>query len=362
MTPLGVGLIGCGAFGRQVAEALRAVPELSLVAVADPVATRRAELAGPSGARSYPDAAALLADGRVALAVIATPPHLHGPQGLATLQAGKHLFTAEPSAVSLDDAGALVAYARLGRLHLGAHLPLRYVALYRLLRLLVKNGSLGTLRYFNVENHSSTRGLPADHWFWDRGRGGGFLAERGIHFFDLCTWLVGAVPLSVAGFAHTTPDLEQDGALVNVQYSNDVVASFFHLFQEEIREERTVVRLGFEKGSATIHGWIPQRVDLEGVSGDPAAKLAAALGRGLELVADGEQPDDDSSGQQIMRIVPAAADPIDLLRAELAALPRAIANPLAAPPVPPQEALEALRLAVMAQRAVDSRVMVSCVP
>jgi len=359
---LGVGIVGCGTFGLRLIEAVADMPELRILGVMDPSERRRDEAARRTGARRAPDLGSLLSDARIQIVALATPPYLHGPHGVLALTSGRHLFVAEPLATSLDEANLLVATARLQGLQIGVHYPLRFVSAYRVLRLLINGGTLGRVSYFGVENRVTTRGLPAEHWFWSHEQSGGLLVERGIHFFDAASHLLGAEPTSVAGCAHTTPAGEQDGALVNMQYGKDTVGSFYLLYDEGSAEERTVVRVAFDNGVAALHGFFPTHLDLEGMPDAQAAQVAAMLGKPLEVVEEVPLPGMEGEARRLLRITldGGPRDPaLDAARSSLTALVRAIRNPMSTPPVTVQEALHSLRVAIRAQEAVDQRSVVT---
>src|SRR5438067_1337202 len=94
--PLGIGLVGAGAFGEFCLAAFAELPQVRIVAVADTELARAEMLAGRYNARAYPALEALLSDSTVSIVALNTPPYLHAPQGMATLNAGKHLFCEKP--------------------------------------------------------------------------------------------------------------------------------------------------------------------------------------------------------------------------------------------------------------------------
>jgi len=73
VTPVRVGLIGCGKVGQIHAAALRGIPEAELAAVCDVSAERVGAFAGRYGARGYTDVDAMLRESRVEAVVIGTP-------------------------------------------------------------------------------------------------------------------------------------------------------------------------------------------------------------------------------------------------------------------------------------------------
>ena len=102
MTPtLGLGLAGAGRFGAFLAAAVADLPGLQVQAVADPDQARATELAAAHGARATPTWQDLLADDRVDVVAVVTPPRRHAEVALAALAAGKHVFCEKPLATTV---------------------------------------------------------------------------------------------------------------------------------------------------------------------------------------------------------------------------------------------------------------------
>lgn len=93
MKKLGLGIIGCGGFSLLAREAFEELPGVEVVALADPAPERLGEaLGGCPTTTGYPSHDQLLADPRVDVVAIMTPPHLHAPIAREALLAGKHIF------------------------------------------------------------------------------------------------------------------------------------------------------------------------------------------------------------------------------------------------------------------------------
>jgi predicted dehydrogenase len=136
----------------------------------------------------------LLADGRVGVVAVATPPAGHARLLLDALAAGRHVFCEQPLATRLEDATEVLrATARPDAPRLTVDYVLRRNPLYALLDRLQRE-LFGPPRRFAFENLASDEHLGADHWFWDREVSGGILVEHGVHFFDACAWLLGSQP------------------------------------------------------------------------------------------------------------------------------------------------------------------------
>jgi predicted dehydrogenase len=100
-----VGFVGFGDRGAELFQHVRASANTDVVAVCD-VFSKQLEKAGAlaPGAALYSDYRALLDDSSVDAVVIATPPHLHGAQFSAALDAGKHVYQEKLMAFDVADA------------------------------------------------------------------------------------------------------------------------------------------------------------------------------------------------------------------------------------------------------------------
>jgi len=288
-SPVGVGLVGTGGFGVFCLDAFTDMPEIKVVAVAD-TDLRRAQSAAPSGARAYEGYDGLLADPNVEIIAINTPPFLHGPMAIQAAQAGKHIFVEKPLATSVEEAKAAIQAAQDARVQMTVDYVLRYHPLHTLATHIVQSGALGAMRHWSLENFAADDSLLPDHWFWDPVQSGGIHVEHGVHFFDLCNHLVGAAPDTVSGFVQQRPDGRVDRVSATVCYGNDVLATFYHSFNQIRRIEETTIRINCEHGHIMLFGWIPTRLTLTGLVNAPGLiALEDLLGDHLDIV---EQFDD----------------------------------------------------------------------
>jgi len=282
---LGLGLVGCGRFGAFCLTAFATIPNLTLMGVADQDRSRAEPTATAFGVTAYSDYEALLADPRVDVVAINTPPALHAPMTLAAAAAGKHVFCEKPLATTIDDATSVLRAARDGRVRLAVDYVMRWNPLYDLLDRLASmpsgNGPLlGRLRRFGLENHAADEDLAPDHWFWDDAISGGIFVEHGVHFFDVCDVLMGSHPLSVQALQVRRPGGGPiDTVAATSTYEGGGTASFLHAFTHPNRAQYQGVTLdwGFAHGQLT--GWIPVDLDLEVWTDDQGRALLEDLAR-----------------------------------------------------------------------------------
>lgn len=93
---LGVGIIGAGGRGNELAAPFSKVAGTKIVAVADPDAQRANKLADKFGAKAYTDLRELLDDSSVDVVAIATCNHWHCLAAIWAMQAGKDVYVEKP--------------------------------------------------------------------------------------------------------------------------------------------------------------------------------------------------------------------------------------------------------------------------
>lgn len=193
--PLGVGIVGLGQ-GRSHLRAFGLLDGARVVAVCDADAALAERVAREDGvAAHYADYERLLANRAVDLVVVATPDHLHGRQAIMALEAGKHVLSEIPMALTIAECATIVALAaRRGlKYHLGNQV--RFAPCLHDVQRLIADGAFGEVFYGEGEYLHDMGDIvadrPADHW-----RIGGeprqtTLLGGGPHALDTLRWLMG---------------------------------------------------------------------------------------------------------------------------------------------------------------------------
>jgi predicted dehydrogenase len=192
---IGVGVVGLGQ-GQSHLRAFQLLDGTRVVAVCDLDAALAERVARERGvARHYRHVEQLLADREVDLVVIATPDHLHGQQAIAALEAGKHVLSEIPMALTIDECARIVALTdRHGlKYHLGNQV--RYAFCLRDVQRLIAAGEFGDIFYGEGEYlHDMpdiVAGRPADHWRIAGEPQQTTLLGGGPHALDTLRWLMG---------------------------------------------------------------------------------------------------------------------------------------------------------------------------
>ena len=109
---LRVGIVGCGAFARHFIGLFKVHPLVDSVVLCDLDADKLAAAAETHDIHdTSPSLAAVCADPSVDAVALFTQNWLHGPQAAAALRAGKHVYSAVPTGVSVDEITDLVRAA-----------------------------------------------------------------------------------------------------------------------------------------------------------------------------------------------------------------------------------------------------------
>jgi predicted dehydrogenase len=207
--PLNVGVIGLGAWGRDILAALGRTPSTRVAAICDSYQPFLKRAAAPlPQAFSTTEWRRLLESADVEAVVIATPTHLHREMALAALQAGKHVYCEAPLAASVEEARAIVrAAADAPGLIVQAGMQGRSNALYAHVHEFVKSNVLGNVALVNAQwsrKDSWRRAAPtpereaAINWRLADGSPG-LMGEVGIHQLDLMSLYLGSRPTAVIG-------------------------------------------------------------------------------------------------------------------------------------------------------------------
>jgi predicted dehydrogenase len=167
---------------------------------------------------------------------IATPPHLHKPQLIAALEAGKHVLCEKPLALNAQEAEAMLAVseAHPERWVFIDH-ELRFTPARRKAKELLAHGSIGRIVSVTARVSSNVRLDPDKPWDWwsDASKGGGILGAIGSHVFDGLRWLLedhcGPIALHGAALGRVYPKRRTVAGEVRDVSADDIVSASFSM-------------------------------------------------------------------------------------------------------------------------------------
>jgi len=187
---VGVGIAGLGRSGWGIhARVIEAYPaQYKVVAVFDPIEERRKEAVARFGCKAHEDFGSLIDDDEVELVVVATPSHLHGPQSIKALKAGKKVICEKPMATNLDEADEMIGASKTTGNLLTVFHNRRYAPDFLKVREVVRSGKLGRIILIKMSWHSFGR-----RWDWQTLArfGGGELRNTASHAIDQALQFIG---------------------------------------------------------------------------------------------------------------------------------------------------------------------------
>jgi predicted dehydrogenase len=309
-----VALLGVGDIAEQYVRGLAQFPQVQLVAVADRDPERARARAAEWGVRALsPDD--LLAGEEIELVVNLTPPRAHVETTRTALEAGKHVYSEKPLAVTVEDGRALVALARERSLglacapdtFLGSALETAVEALPRIGRPLAAQAFVG--------NSGPEHWHPAPAAYYELGAGP--LFSLGPYYVTALVRLLGPIA-EVTGFAvlpavprKVDPSIETTyaGAL---RFANGALATLFASYDVQGNRVPPLELYGSE---ATLSIPDPNLFDGPVLLGRGAAweelpvHHATGRGRGIgvadlvDALAEGRPP--RASGEQALHVLDA---------------------------------------------------------
>ncbi len=148
---MNVAIVGCGNIAGHYARRIAALEPLRLVGVTDTVAERAGALASAYDVRQFASLEELLGDDEVDIVVNLTVPSAHAPVTSAALEAGKHVHSEKPLALTYDEARELVDLSRRNGRRLSCSPATLLGEAQQTAWKLVRDGALGEVRVVFAE-------------------------------------------------------------------------------------------------------------------------------------------------------------------------------------------------------------------
>jgi predicted dehydrogenase len=197
----------------EVTNHLARVPDVEVVALADPDPALRARFAAMPGAgqaRAYGDYRQMLAQEKLDLVAINNNTGERTAAILACVSRGLDVLAERPLALSRPDLEKVKRSVAAKKVALGALFPMRFGAPYQAIKRVVADGSIGQVLQMTAQKSYQLRTRAP--WFLKRESYGGTIGWIGIHLIDLMRWTSGREIRQVASF-HTRPGLPGMGEM-----------------------------------------------------------------------------------------------------------------------------------------------------
>jgi phthalate 4,5-cis-dihydrodiol dehydrogenase len=187
------GIVGLGRAAAATVPAIVRNSNTQVVAAADTNADVLESFTRRYSARGYANIEALCEDRAVDAVYVATPTHLHTQHVLAAVAAGKHVICEKPLAITLEDAGQMIAAVDDRGVQFIVGQSQSYEPPIRAIRQLVRSGDLGRLGMINGWYYNDWLYRPRLPAELDTRMGGGVVFRQGAHHFDIARLIAGGV-------------------------------------------------------------------------------------------------------------------------------------------------------------------------
>jgi predicted dehydrogenase len=200
-----VGIIGAGKRVRNLAsQVLNADSRIEVTALYDPLAESVAAAKDTFGAsvKAYSTYQQLLEEGDVDWVMIGSWNCYHRDQIVAALDAGKHVFSEKPLAISLEECLDIARAHRESNQKFTIGFTLRYSPHYRAIKEILDSGQLGRIisLEFNETLDFNHGGYIMGDWRRLTANAGSHLLEKCCHDLDIINWLAGSRVRRAASF------------------------------------------------------------------------------------------------------------------------------------------------------------------
>ncbi|MDD0977489.1 Gfo/Idh/MocA family protein [Pseudomonas fontis] len=296
------GMIGCGSVTeRKSGPAFYKAPGSALVAVMGRRADAVEDYARRHGiARTYTDAAQLIADPQVDAVYIATPPDSHHHYSLLVAAAGKHCCVEKPMSLSTASSLAMQqAFAQAGR-HLFVSYYRRSLPRFQQVRQWLQDERIGEVRQLSwtlTKPPTEADRNGTANWRTDpQVAGGGYFADLASHGIDLFQYLLGDI-VEVNGCTARQAGLyaAEDAVAASWRFASGALGMGCWNFVADRREDRVVLVGSRGRISFSVFDEYPltleadEQLTLQIDNPDPI-QLHHVLGMNAHIRGDGEHP------------------------------------------------------------------------
>ena len=232
MKKIRFGILGSGFMGRTHAEAIKRLPNATLIAVSG--GSRAPALAERYGVACESGLAALVGRADIDAVIVTTPHHLHVDETLAALAAGKHVMVEKPLATSVADCDRMMAEAARQKRVLATGYQQRFRVNNAKARALIADNTIGRVLAIQVSMPMYAGSIKAGgfggNWaWWNNPASLGHLLNSSPHAIDLLRGFTGGEVVSVSALSRTLlPDVPvEDTTMALLEFSTGTICTLF---------------------------------------------------------------------------------------------------------------------------------------
>jgi predicted dehydrogenase len=153
------------------------------------------------GIETYASADEMLAKSEANMVTLITPHNTHAELALKCLEAGRHVVSEKPLAITTDECDAMIAAAEKSDVVLSTYHNRHWDGCIMEAAERVGSGVIGDV--FRVEAHMGGYGQPRDWWRSSKSISGGVLYDWGVHLIEYSLQIIDSEIAEVTGYAKT---------------------------------------------------------------------------------------------------------------------------------------------------------------
>lgn len=204
MAEYGVGIVGTGWVAGEHMRAWCANPHTELLGVVSRTragAERKVQEVGVP-CQVYDSYEDMLADPRIDIVSICTPPNLHVEQAVAAAKAGKHICLEKAIAVDLEGLRTLRDAVRQAGVKTVVSFVLRWNPMFETVKAQLADGTIGRVFYAESDYYHGIGPWYAQFsWNVKKSVGASSLLSAGIHAVDALRWFLGSEATEVRAYS-----------------------------------------------------------------------------------------------------------------------------------------------------------------
>ena len=301
MARYGIGLLGCGRIsenhlrGYRHGEGLNGLGEIVALCDTNPEALER-QATKHQVATTYRRLDDLLADERVDVVTVLTPPEVRSRVILPILAAGKHALVEKPFTETLAEAQSIVAAAQAQQRFLAVNQNYRWRADTLQLKELIDGGAIGRVLGMH-QLHAMWRDEAPG---WRQSTDYLAMAVMAVHWLDRFRWLAGDEGATVYAATRSTGLLQskgEDWAAVTVTFHGGAIAHVTEDWCSASRHKADTFVIDGTQGSLVAEGATITRFGREPgdeqqyeARGEFPATFAHSMRLLLEAIAEDREP------------------------------------------------------------------------
>jgi predicted dehydrogenase len=230
---IGVGLVGYGYWGPNLARNIARDPGMTLVAICDRskgcLDEARHAHAGAIHTNEYAD---LLKNPAIDAIVVATPVSSHFSLAQAAFQAGKHVLVEKPIAASSDEVRCLMDLAESRGLVLMVDHTFVFTGAVRKIKEVIQEPSFGQPRYYDSTRANLGNFQPDANVLWD----------LAVHDLAIMDFVLGVRPVAVSatGLSHV-PGQRVNTSFLTLYFDSNIIGHISVNWLSPMKIRRTLV-------------------------------------------------------------------------------------------------------------------------